>query len=181
MRSPAGTTSELDRRFDELYDQLRVAAGHYLRSEREGHTLRPTALVHEAYLRLVPHRSGWASHEEFLAAAAGAMRRILVDHARRRLAARRNHGARPVTLTVASGAATPPLEVDALALNQALDALALEDERAAKVVELRFFGGTTNEEAALVLDVSPASVKRDWAFAKAWLLRRLEPVDAEGR
>ena len=176
-RQPS-SASGLDRHFEELYGELRGAAARYLRSERGGHTLRPTALVHEAYLRLVPHRGAWRSREEFLAAAAGAMRRILVDHARGRGAARRGHGARAVTLTVDSGAATPPLAVDALALNQALDALAEEDERAAKVVELRFFGGTTTEETARVLDVSPASVKRDWAFAKAWLLRRLEPVDA---
>lgn len=178
-QQPPTRTPELDRRFDELYAELRAAAVRYMRSEREGHTLRPTALVNEAYLRLSAHRGGWESHERFLAAAAGAMRRILVDHARRRDSARRGHGARPVTLTVDSGPASAPIELDVLALNQALDALAGKDERSARVVELRFFGGLTTGEAARVLDVSAASVKRDWAFAKAWLLGRLEPIDRE--
>ena len=173
-----GRSPEVDRRFDDLYGELRVAAVRYLRSERHAHTLRPTALVNEAYLRLSEHRGVWESREQFLAAASSAMRRILVDYARRRNAARRGHGARRVTLTVSS-AASPPLDVDVLALNQALLALADEDERSAQVVELRFFGGLTTEEAARVLEVSPASVKRDWAFAKAWLLRRLEPVERE--
>jgi RNA polymerase sigma factor (TIGR02999 family) len=150
-----------------------------MRSERDGHTLRPTALVNETYLRLSEHRSAWESHEQFLAAAASTMRRILVDHARRRDAARRGHGARPLTLTVTSGPASAPLEIDVLALNQALLALTREDERSAQVVELRFFGGLTTAEAAKVLGVSTASVKRDWTFAKAWLLRRLEPVQCE--
>ncbi|HUO87174.1 MAG TPA: ECF-type sigma factor [Thermoanaerobaculia bacterium] len=178
-RPPPSSTPELDRRFDELYAELRAAAVRHMRSERDGHTLRPTALVNETYLRLAGHRGGWESHEQFLAAAASAMRRILVDHARRRNAARRGDGARPVTLTVGSGPASPPLEIDVLALNQALIDLAREDERSARVVELRFFGGLTSDEASRVLDVSPASVKRDWAFAKAWLLRRLEPVERD--
>jgi RNA polymerase sigma-70 factor, ECF subfamily len=173
------STPELDRHFGDLYAELRAAAARYLRSERNAHTLRPTALVHEAYLRLSDHRGAWESHEQFLAAAASSMRRILVDHARRRGAARRGHGARPVTLTVDSGPASAPLAIDVLALNQALIALADEDERSARVVELRFFGGLTNEETARVLEVSPASVKRDWAFAKAWLLSRLEPIAGE--
>lgn len=151
-----------------------------MRSERAAHTLRPTALVNEAYLRLSGHRGGWESREEFLAAAASAMRRILVDHARRRDAVKRGDGARRVPLTVSSVPVSAPLEIDILALNQALNALAAEDERSAKVVELRFFGGLTTEEAARVMEVSPASVKRDWAFAKAWLLRRLESVEGEG-
>ena len=177
-----GSSPDLDHRFGELYGELRAAAARYLRSERHGHTLRPTALVHEAYLRLSDHRARWESHEQFLAAAASAMRRILVDHARRRGAARRGHGVRPLTLTVTSGPVSAPLEVDVLALNQALIALASEDERSARVVELRFFGGLTADEAASVLGVSPASVRRDWTFAKAWLLGRLEPVgrDADG-
>lgn len=174
-----GSSADLDRHFGELYADLRAAAARYLRSERQGHTLRPTALVHEVYLRLSEHRGAWESHEHFLAAAASAMRRILVDHARRRDAARRGHGARPLTLTVSSGPASAPLELDVLALHQVLVAFAREDERSARVVELRFFGGLTTEEAARVLRVSPASVKRDWAFARAWLLRRLEPVERE--
>jgi RNA polymerase sigma-70 factor, ECF subfamily len=179
VRTPQPGSPGLDRRFGELYAELRAAAARYLRSERAGHTLRPTALVNEAYVRLSGHRGSWESHEEFLAAAASTMRRILVDHARRRGAARRGQGARPITLTVRSGPKSPPLAIDVLALHQALEAFAGEDERAARVVELRFFGGLTNEEAARVLDVSLASVKRDWAFAKAWLLRRLEPNDPE--
>lgn len=170
-------SAHLDRHFDDLYSELRAAAVRHMRSERHGHTLRPTALVNEAYLRLSEHRGDWESHEHFLAAASSAMRRILVDHARRRGAARRGHGARPLTLTVGSGPASAPLELDVLALHQALVTFAREDERSARVVELRFFGGLTTEEAARVLRVSPASVKRDWRFAKAWLLRRLEPVE----
>jgi RNA polymerase sigma factor (TIGR02999 family) len=176
---PPSRSSELDRHFDDLYAELRAAAARYMRSERDAHTLRPTALVNEAYLRLAPHRGGWESHEQFLAAAASAMRRILVDHARRRDAARRGHGERPVTLTVSSGPSSAPLEVDVLALNQALVDFARENERSARVVELRFFGGLTNDEVARVLEISPASVKRDWTFAKAWLLRRLEPIGRE--
>ena len=174
-----GSSPELDRLFADLYTELRAAAARYMRSERDGHTLRPTALVNEAYLRLSEHRSAWESHEQFLAAAASTMRRVLVDHARRRGAARRGHGERPVTLTVSSGPSSAPLEIDVLALNQALIDFAREDERSARVVELRFFGGLTNDEAARVLEISPASVKRDWAFAKAWLLRRLEPIGSE--
>ena len=176
---PPRSSPELDRRFDGLYAELRAAALRFMRSERDGHTLRPTAVVHEAYLRLSGHRGGWESHEQFLAAAASAMRRILVDHARRRGAAKRGQGGRPVTLTVSSGPAHAPLAIDVLALHQALTDFANEDERSARVVELRFFGGLTTEEAAAVLGVSPASVKRDWAFAKAWLLRRLEPIERE--
>jgi RNA polymerase sigma factor (TIGR02999 family) len=179
VREPQPGSPGLDRRFGELYAELRAAAARYMRSERAGHTLRPTALVNEAYLRLSRHRGNWDSHEEFLAAAASTMRRILVDHARRRNAARRGQGAHRLTLTVDSGPRSAPVAVDVLALNQALETLTGEDERAARVVELRFFGGLTTEEAARVLDVSPSSVKRDWAFAKAWLLRRLEPIELE--
>lgn len=181
MRSrPPDETPQLDRRFDEVYDELRAAAARYMRSERAGHTLRATALVNEAYLRLEKHRGDWESREHFFAAAASTMRRILVDHARRRGAVRRGDGARRVTLSVGSGPATPPLDVDVVDLHRALLAFAAEDERSARVVELRFFGGMTTEEAARVLEVSPASVKRDWAFAKAWLLRRLELDEGQG-
>jgi RNA polymerase sigma-70 factor, ECF subfamily len=178
VSQPPKGTSELDRHFDDLYAELRAAAARSLRSERDGHTLRPTALVHEAYLRLSAHRGRWESHEQFVAAAAGAMRRILVDHARRRGAARRGEGQRPVTLTAGS-AASGPLEIDVLALHHALHELAAVDERSARVVELRFFGGLTTGKAARVLEISAASVKRDWAFAKAWLLRRLESIERE--
>jgi len=177
VRTPLPGSPGLDDRFGELYAELRAAAARYLRSERRDHTLRPTALVNEAYVRLSGHRGSWESHEEFLAAAASTMRRILVDHARRRNAVRRGAGARRITLTVRSGPRSAPLAIDVLALHQALGAFAREDERAARVVELRFFGGLTNEEAARVLDISLASVKRDWAFAKAWLLRSLEPIE----
>lgn len=173
------STPQLDRHFEEVYAELHAAAARSMRGERDAHTLRPTALVNEAYLRLAEHRGEWESREHFLAAAASAMRRILVDHARRRGAARRGDGVRPVTLTVDSGPVTPPVVLDVLDLHQALGALAAEDERAARVVELRYFGGLTNDETARVLELSPASVKRDWAYARAWLLRRLETTHGD--
>ena len=181
MRSrPQDETPQLNHHFDEVYDELRAAAARYMHSERAGHTLRATALVNEAYLRLAKHRGEWESREHFFAAAASTMRRILVDHARRRDAARRGDGARRVTLSAGSGPATPALDLDVVDLHQALLAFGVEDERSARVVELRFFGGLTIEEVARVLEVSPASVKRDWAYAKAWLLRRMEFAGGRG-
>jgi RNA polymerase sigma factor (TIGR02999 family) len=156
-----------------LYAELRALAGKQMRSEREGHTLQPTALVHEAYMRMVggqPVR--WQDRAHFFAVAAGTMRRILVDHARRHGTAKRGGGGHRVTLhegLVADDAG----DVDVLALEEALVRLREVDERAARVVELRFFAGLEIEEAAEVLDVSGGTIKRDWRFAKAWLAREL--------
>ena len=154
-----------------VYAELRDLAARLLRSERSDHTLQPTALVHEAYLRLVDQRVGtWENRAHFLGIAAGAMRRILVDHARRRGTAKRR-GAR-VTLDDAVAPATGP-SVDLVEIDAALARLADLDPRQARVVELRFFGGLTVEETAAVVGVGTATIKRDWTVARAWLHREL--------
>lgn len=152
-----------------------MARGQLAR-ERPGHTLQPTALVHEAYLRLVDQkRVEWESRAHFLALAATTMRRILVSHARRKKAEKRGGGADLVTfveaLDGAGGSAASP--VDLVALDGALTDLARHDPRQARIVELRFFGGLTIEETAQVVDVSIATVKLDWKMARAWLFREL--------
>jgi RNA polymerase sigma factor (TIGR02999 family) len=155
-----------------VYDQLRRRAAAYLRRERREHTLRPTDLVHEAYLRLCSQNAGFKNREQFFAVASSLMRRILVDHARARAAAKRGRGLR-VTL-VEGLVARASAEPDLLELDAALGELAALDERQMKLVELRFFGGLTLEEAARCVGVSPATASRDWAMAKAWLHRRLK-------
>lgn len=156
-----------------VYDELRGVAARRLAVERPDHTLTPTALVHEAYVRLVDQdRVEWQGRAHFFAIAARTMRRILVDHARRRQAARRGGKSIHVTLGEESGSADERIH-DLLALDAALERLADLDERQASVVELRFFGGLDVEETAATLDVSPSTVKRDWAFAQAWLQAEL--------
>ena len=167
-----GDARALDRLIPLLYDELRALAAGYLRGERESHTLQPTALVHEAFLRLVDQRTAtWQNRAHFFGIAAQAMRRILADHARRRLAAKRGGGqlvtlGDDVPLPGGSGA-------DVVRVDEALDRLAAQDERQARVVEMRFFAGLTIEETAEVLGVSPMTVKRDWMVARAWLQREL--------
>lgn len=157
-----------------VYAELRDLAARLLRHERPDHTLQPTALVHEAYLRLVDQRvETWENKAHFLGIAAQAMRRILVDHARRRATAKRR-GAR-VTLEEDLAPATDPAP-DLLEIDAALARLAELDARQARVVELRFFGGLSVEETASVLGTGTATVKRDWAFARAWLHRELGAV-----
>ena len=157
-----------------VYQELRRLARYYLRRERPGHTLQPTALVHEVYFRLIDQRRvDWRNRAQFLGLAASMMRRILVNHARDRAAARRGGGAEKVSLRFAD----EPAEragVDVLALSRALDRLAAIDERKGRVVELKFFGGLTTEEIGHVLDVSVATVEREWSFARAWLYQELE-------
>jgi RNA polymerase sigma factor (TIGR02999 family) len=155
-----------------VYSELHRRAVAMLRREQKGHTLRPTALVHEAYLRLVGQRTSWRNSSHFFGVASQAMRRVLVDHARARHAAKRAEGGLRVELTEAL-ASSEPREVDLLALDAALDALAARDPEQARLVELRFFGGLSHEEAAEVMGVSLASAKREWSLAKAWLFRRL--------
>ena len=168
----AGTPDAGDLLIRLVYQELHGIAERYMRRERGDHTLQPTLLVDEAYLRLVgQHHVSWQNRAHFFAIAAQAMRRILVDHARRRSAARRQGGQR-VTLR-ADVAATAPATLDLIALDDALSRLALLDARQAQVVELRFFGGLDVPQTAEALGVSPATVKRDWAFAKAWLAREL--------
>jgi RNA polymerase sigma factor (TIGR02999 family) len=157
-----------------VYEELRRLARHYLRRERPGHTLQPTALVHEVYFRLIDQRRvDWRNRAQFLGLAASMMRRILVNHARDRAAAKRGGGAEKVSLRFAD---EPPERagVDVLALSLALDRLADIDARKGRVVELKFFGGLTTEEIGHVLDVSPATVEREWSFARAWLYQELE-------
>jgi RNA polymerase sigma factor (TIGR02999 family) len=169
----AGDTSALDRLIPLVSEELHQRAERLLRRERAGHTLQPTALVHEAYLRLVDQkRAGWQNRAHFFAVSARIMRRILVDHARRRRAAKRGDGAVKVPLDEALGAAVEP-EVDLLVLEDALERLAAAARRPCRVVELRYFGGLTLEETATVLEVSVATVKLDWQMARAWLYREL--------
>ena len=155
-----------------VYDELRRLAGSYMRRERPGHTLQATALVHEAFVRLIDQRVEWKSRAHFFGIAAQMMRRILVDHAKAQFAAKRGAGAPRVELDERL-AASPEKDVDLLALDAALERLATIDPQRSRIVELRFFGGLSNEEAALVLGVSPATVQRQWSGARAWLYHEL--------
>lgn len=163
-----------------VYRQLRAIAGRALAHEATGHTLQPTALVHDAFLVLAADRGvDWQDREHFFSLAARLMRRLLVDHARRRLAAKRGDGLR-VTLDESLTSAGPSLAdrtLDVIAIEQALMRLEALDARAARVVELRFFAGFGVEETARALRTSPASVKRDWVFARAVLKRELASSD----
>jgi RNA polymerase sigma factor (TIGR02999 family) len=155
-----------------VYEQLRRRAAAYLRRERRGHSLQPTALVNEAYLRLMRlERISWQNRAQFFGIAAQFMRRILVDHARLRQAAKRPGGVR-VSLDDGMGAAAP-LDCEVLMLDAALQELAGLDARQAQVVELKYFGGLSEEEVAAVLSLSRATVTREWQSARAWLFRRL--------
>jgi RNA polymerase sigma factor (TIGR02999 family) len=168
-----------DRLVPIVYDELRRRAAALLRRERPGHTLQPTALVHEAYLRLVRQdRAGWQNRAQFFAVASELMRRILVDRARARKMAKRSGRWSRVTL-VEDAARTSPREVDVLDLDSALDELSTFDRRKARVVELRFFGGLSLEEIGVVLDTSVATTMRDWQAARAWLFRRLNRAKAD--
>jgi RNA polymerase sigma-70 factor (ECF subfamily) len=161
-----------------IYPRLRVLARSHFRRERAEHVLQPTALVNEAYLRMVSHDDhNWQNRTHFLGAASQLMRRILVDHARAHAAGKRGHGERPISLDDALVLTDMP-NVDLLALDQVLSRLAALDPQQSRVVELRFFGGLTMEETAEVLDISPATVGREWTLARAWLyaeLRRFTP------
>jgi RNA polymerase sigma factor (TIGR02999 family) len=169
-----GDSAAGDRLLPVVYNELHRRAAAAMRREGEGHTLQPTALVHEAYMRLVDqHRAAWQNRAQFYGVAAQIMRRILIDHARERLADKRGGGARAVTLSGIEPVADSNEAIDVLALNDALDRLALLDARQAKIVELRYFGGLSIEETAEALDISPATIKREWATARAWLKREL--------
>jgi RNA polymerase sigma factor (TIGR02999 family) len=152
-----------------VYNELRRLAVAYMLHERRHHTLRPTELVHEAYLRLVDQRQVvWKNRAQFVGLAAVMMRRILVNHARERAAAKRGGGVQKIPLSAVDPAdATPDVEV--IALHEALERLAAIDTRKSRIVELKFFGGLTTSEIADVLELSPATVERDWSFARAWL------------
>src|SRR4051812_22359035 len=157
-----------------VYAELHRRAAAAMRREDDGHTLQPTALVHEAYMRLVDQRQAeWQNRSQFYGIAAQLMRRILINHAREHLAAKRGGGAKQVTLSGIDAPDDSDDAVEVLALHDALEKLAALDERQAKVVELRYFGGLGVEEVAEALDISPATVKREWATDRAWLKREL--------
>ncbi|HEX5228566.1 MAG TPA: sigma-70 family RNA polymerase sigma factor [Bryobacteraceae bacterium] len=168
-----GDSAALEALVPLVYDELRRLAQLYLSREKPGHTLSSTALVHEAYLRLVRQTEvTWQNRAHFFAVAARMMRRILVDHARRHAYAKRGGGAMTLSLDE-SVAAAPERELDLVALDDALEALAKLDERQSRMVELRFFGGLSIEETSEVLGVSAPTVKREWASARAWLYREI--------
>ena len=186
MQSPEGITqllidwgkgdqAALERLMPLVYSELRHLASNYLRRERAEHTLQPTALVNEAYLKLVDQRNArWQNRAHFFGIAAQLMRRILVDHARQRQAVKRG-GVDQQRLSITSAEAfVKQPEVDLLALNEALDELAQMDPQHSRIVELKFFGGLSIEETAEVLGISHATVERDWKLARAWLRRQLE-------
>ncbi|HET7225409.1 MAG TPA: sigma-70 family RNA polymerase sigma factor [Candidatus Eisenbacteria bacterium] len=169
----AGDPEALDQLLPIVYAELKQMAARQLRSERPDHTLQPTALAHEVYLRLVGRAERpWSGRRHFMCVAARAMRAVLVDHARRRSAQKRGGAQQPVSLdTDRLVAGTTPVGFDDL--DRALETLARHSERQARIVELRYFGGLTIEETAGALGISPMTVKRDWAFARAWLYREL--------
>jgi RNA polymerase sigma factor (TIGR02999 family) len=168
-----GNQTALNELLPLVYAELRRVAARQLRKERPEHTLQPTALVHEAYMRLVDQRQvDWQNRAHFFGVAAQVMRRILVDHARRHGAHKRGDGVRCVSLDEVKDVAAWD-EIPILALDQALARLAEVDAELAKIVELRAFGGLTIQEAAHVLSVSPSTAKREWRTARAWLNREL--------
>jgi RNA polymerase sigma factor (TIGR02999 family) len=177
LRWRDGDKAARERLMQLVYRELRRRAAAYLRRERVGHTLQPTALVHEAYLRLVDQdRVVWQNRAHFLAIAASMMRRVLMDHGRRQKARKRGGAGTRVTLGEAISPVAPR-GLDLLALDEALVELAALDEQQARIVELRALGGLSVEETAEVLGISPATVKRHWAFALAWLQHRLRGGD----
>jgi RNA polymerase sigma factor (TIGR02999 family) len=164
-----GDKAALDDVLPLVYNELRRLARHSLLRERDGHTLQPTALVHEAYLRLTGQREvDWHNRAQFIGVAAQIMRRILSQYAVRRSAMKRS--VPPVTLPLEAASTSP---VDLLIINRALDKLTMLDEQQSRIVEMRYFGGLSIEETATVLGSSPATVKREWTLARAWLLREL--------
>ena len=176
-RAASGDEKAISKLMPLVYDELRRLAASYLRRERPGQTLQATALVHEAYVRLIGEKAhNWQNRTHFLAIAALSMRQILVQRARARNAAKR--GGDPARITLDERLMAAPShgstdEIDLVALDAALDRLAELNARQAKIVELRYFGGLGVEEAAEALGISPATVKRDWTIARAWLKREL--------
>jgi RNA polymerase sigma factor (TIGR02999 family) len=175
-----GETGSFGELVSVVYSEMRAIAHSLMRHERPGHLLGTTALVHEAYLRLVDqNRISWQGRAHFFGAVARAMRRILVDDARKRLAARRGAGSVAVGLDTALPVSAEP-DLDVVALSAALDELEQMDPERARVVELRYFAGLTLDETAEILGCSPQAVSRDWTVARAWLARRLHNSGGEG-
>jgi RNA polymerase sigma factor (TIGR02999 family) len=178
-RRPSDAPQDEDARaqFTRVYDELRRLAAIALRHERPDHTLQPTALVHEAYLRLVDLPGNvWRNRAHFLALASRAMRRILVDHARTRKTLKRGSGDVGALDGLDIPVVDPAPAIDVVLLDRALDRLALLDGRQARIVELRFFGGLSVDETAAVIGASPRTVKRDWQLARAWLRREMSTL-----
>jgi RNA polymerase sigma factor (TIGR02999 family) len=171
IASSAGDERARERMLPLIYDELRSLAAKYLRRERPGHTLQPTALVHDAYMRMIDQRQvDWTNRAQFVGLAAVMMRRILLNHARDRIAAKRGGSSERVPLTIVAEQIGAP-EVDFLGLHDALERLTELDARKGRIVELKFFGGLTTEEIAETVGVSRATVEREWAFSRAWLYR----------
>jgi len=169
-----GDRRALDEMLPLVYDELRRLASHYLSRENPGHTLQTTALVHEAYVRLIDQRRvDWKNRAQFLGVAARVMRHILLNHARDRSAAKRGGNAQRVSLSMAVDFFNEP-DVSLIALDEALSKLSELDPRKSRVVELKFFGGMTMDEIAEVLQISTATVERDWSLARAWLFRAMK-------
>jgi RNA polymerase sigma factor (TIGR02999 family) len=172
VASREGDQEALNKLLPLVYQELRRLAGHYLRRERPDHTLQPTALVHETYLRLIDQNVSWQNRAHFFGVAAQMMRRILVDHARSRLAAKRGSGGVKISLDDALNLSDERAG-DFIALDEALERLAEFDLQKSKIVELRFFGGLSVEETAEVLGIGTATVTRQWKMAKAWLYQQV--------
>ena len=177
VASSKGDQEALNQLLPLVYDELRRLADRYLHRERSDHTLQATALVHEAYLRLIDQRVSWANRAHFFGVAAEMMRRILIDHARSRQAAKRGSGGIKISLDDVLEL-TDERAADLIALDDALKALAEFDPQKARVVELRFFGGLSIEETAAVMGVGTATITRQWRLAKAWLYHELSGSDA---
>jgi RNA polymerase sigma factor (TIGR02999 family) len=176
-----GDEGALGKVIELAYPELREIARRCLRIERSEHTMQATALVHEAYLRLIDAGNlTWQDRAHFFAVAAGIMRRVLVDHARARGRAKRGGGMRQVNLDTALMVTTEP-DPELVRLDEALENLAGFDARKARVVELRYFGGLTSQEAAAVLHVSQQTINRDWGLAKAWLIHEMRRKETDGR
>ncbi|HTS60908.1 MAG TPA: sigma-70 family RNA polymerase sigma factor [Candidatus Acidoferrales bacterium] len=174
LRWRDGDKRALDEMTPVLYGELRRLARRFLAAERPDHTLQPTALVHEAYLRLIDqHAVDWRNRAHFLAMAATMMRRILINHAQAHKAAKREGSVQMVALDEAFGVHLDP-RLDLLHLNTTLERLTSLDEQQGRVVELRYFGGLSVDETAEVLGVSPATVKREWSTARLWLMQQME-------
>jgi RNA polymerase sigma factor (TIGR02999 family) len=188
----SGDRQCVDELMSAVYDDLKMVARHYMASERASHTLQPTAIINEVFLRMFRHVDGshqwepvsldWESRAHFLGIAAKQMRQVLIDRARQKQALKRDFGIR-VDLTGLDlrSSAVPPTEERFLVVNELLEILALKDPDAARVVELKFFGGLTDVEAAHVMGINVAKLRRDWAFARAWLRQRMQIDRAAGQ
>jgi RNA polymerase sigma factor (TIGR02999 family) len=173
LKASEGNAEAMSELLPLVYQELHEMASNFMRSERTGHTLQTTALVHEAYLRLIDQKHvDWKNRSHFFAVAAQAMRRVLVDYARKHKAAKRGGGQEKIPLEEAAVVSEAPAE-ELLVLDEALGKLKLLDERQSHIVELRYFGGLTIEETAQALGISPTSVKREWSMAKAWLYQQV--------